>query len=129
MKTSAVISNLSVQECKYFAEIFQKSLELVQKGWTQGAHARDAGGENVAVSSPKACSYCTIGAAYAGVLGKQETEETPAQTEDKRTMISILKGEPELEFRYIIDWNDATQRKQEDVVQLFKNIVAELKRQ
>lgn len=127
MEISSVISNLSVEKRKYFAEIFQKSLRLVQKGWTQWENARDADGRGVVLSSPKACSYCTVGATYAGLLGKQKTFETPKQTTDKRTMISILKDQTELQNCYITDWNDAIDRKQEDVVQLFTNIVAELK--
>lgn len=40
-----------------------KAYELLeQKGWTQGASAKDGNGNEVSVHSPKACSFCANGA-------------------------------------------------------------------
>ena len=127
MQISSIISDISRKNRQYFAKIFQKSLKLVQKGWTQGDNARDADGRGVVFTSSKACSYCTVGATYAGLLGEQKTFETPEQTKDKKTMIDIIKYQPELLGWYITDWNDAPEREQKDVVKLFTDIIAQLK--
>lgn len=35
---------------------------LIEKGWTQGAFARDTYGERVPVRDPNACTFCLLGA-------------------------------------------------------------------
>jgi hypothetical protein len=38
---------------------------LVERGWCQGAMARDAAGQSVNYDDPRAASYCSVGAVYA----------------------------------------------------------------
>jgi len=45
--------------------VLDKAIELLKKGWTRGAFARDWEGEEVAPSSNKACCWCILGALQA----------------------------------------------------------------
>jgi len=44
------------------SEILSQAGDLVAKGWTQGAYARDAQGESCASSDPEAACFCATGA-------------------------------------------------------------------
>lgn len=120
------IKELSEEERKYFVGKFQNSLELVQKGWTQWYNARDEDGFQVSYTSDKACSFCTLGATYAGLLHKNSFNPDTL-LKDGAAMVAILREQPEMQGTFIASWNDERDRKQEDVVQLFKNIVKQLK--
>lgn len=120
------IKDLSEEQRKYFVGKFQNSLELVQKGWTQWYNARDEDGFQVSYISDKACSFCTLGATYAG-LARENISNPYTTLKEGEIMVAILKEQPEMQGTFIASWNDALDRKQEDVVQLFKNIVKQLK--
>jgi hypothetical protein len=44
--------------------VLLRAAELVEKGWTQGAYARDANGQVVTTSSPNAVTFCASGAVF-----------------------------------------------------------------
>jgi hypothetical protein len=43
-------------------KILVRAAELVEQGWTRGTAARDAGGQKVRSTSPRATAWCVVGA-------------------------------------------------------------------
>jgi hypothetical protein len=42
--------------------LYDKAIEIIERGWTKGAAARDCNGESCGVDSPDAVAWCLMGA-------------------------------------------------------------------
>lgn len=90
-------------------EILIDARELVARGWTQGASARNAAGEICGVLSPQATQFCASGACFKVAFDRDfdATEAAGAVVELGR------RG------RSVFSWQDRPGRTQEEVLTRF----------
>ena len=97
-----------------YSEIYNKAADLVEKGWTRGAMARDDRGDDCEIGSDYAESWCLVGALNLACRG-----------------LWLDGGLAEGQYREIreglrIDcsltaWNDGPGRTQKDVIKLLRD--------
>ncbi len=92
-----------------------KAWQLIEKGWTQGASARDSYGIGVYSGDPDAICWCAIGA-LAAVYGDSQDEYDQAF----RRVVGVLTDRLGCVYPVIMQWNDAPGRTQAEVVALLK---------
>lgn len=85
------------------------AISRLERGWTQGASARDTDGNLCYPTSPRAVSWCVLGAAF-------------SSSEDVLQAIysclhEVLEGRGF--YGSIIEWNDMLERTQKEVIQLY----------
>ena len=90
-------------------EVLVKARTLVEKGWTQGAFAKDDYGYIVKSTDPKACSWCATGAIQA-VLPKN------VPFSDYTALLTVPNG--------IVLFNDNLNTTKEDVLKVFDKAIA-----
>jgi hypothetical protein len=86
---------------------YDKVIAKIEQGWTQGAAARDADGNQVGVHSPKAVCWCIAGATVASFL---------KQTDDLKLENNIRK----VTGYSSVTFNDAPGRTKEEVIEALK---------
>lgn len=87
-------------------EHLRKMRELLAKGWTQGAWARDENGNPVSELSPAARSFCILGARY----------RVCQDTSGKIKLDAIFIAAVEFNLSSIKSWNDDPKRTQPEVL-------------
>lgn len=101
------------------SETLRAAAKLVNHGWTQGVSSRDARGHPVAISDSSAVSFCLLGSVSRSMTGR-----------DVQDFNSILCRH--LGFASsskLVEWNDAPERTQKEVVKVLKDAAKELEAQ
>lgn len=91
--------------------------EYVERGWCQGALAKDADGSRVGPTDPDACQWCAMGAIRAGHLTGSITEEQHVRIFN--IINSVCDG-------LLGTWNDAPFRTQAEVVAMLREVEREV---
>jgi hypothetical protein len=86
---------------------------LVEKGWTQGAYARDTNGRIVGCPAPDDACFCAYGALVAASIGESFTLHSEAYG-----YLDIVCGGSVARF------NDAKDRTKEEVLAAFDKAIA-----
>lgn len=94
-------------------EILKAARDLLAKGWTQGAYARDEIGLTVGENDKRACRFCSVGAIWAAA---SRLNDGPSEAQ------SAVERIPRA--RFLIAWNDDSRRTQADVLALFDEAIA-----
>ena len=92
-----------------YSEVYNKAADLVEKGWTQYAMARDVHGSKRDFGSKDASSWCLSGALHLGCC-----DLSSVSSYRKLTSYLLLED-------YLFVWNDAPDRTQEDVIKLLRD--------
>ncbi len=92
-----------------------KPSELIERGWTQKALARDEKGVAVTTCDKKGVCWCPLGAIIVAVKCGKST----ACSEFIRLMAEKLGG---LGRHSISEWNDAEIRTKEEVIELLRQV-------
>lgn len=102
----------TVEEDGQHAVTLAKAAEIVEKGWSQGAHARKANDDIVRIDDPEACKFCGVGAI---VIACMSLGHQPGAT----TYATRALGD-----RALSRWNDFSARDSDQVKQLLMNAAA-----
>jgi hypothetical protein len=95
------------EEAKMSADALRSVRARIERGWSQDADARAAGGEAVRLGSPEACSWSLVGAfALAATDGIPMNHVAPALR-----AIAEAAGTDSL-----VEWNDDPMRTHEEVL-------------
>lgn len=93
--------------------ILENGRDLVARGWTQGAHARDRHGEPVDPWSSEAVAWSLVGAIVCG----DDAQRGHVPISELAETASELANE--LETSSLNEWNDKPERVQADVIGAF----------
>ena len=116
--------------------VVEHALECLERGWTQGAFARQADGSHAVVHDGdagyfEACSWCAQGALREGAfkvygsidgVGYLKGDVTSAKASNIANRIADM-----LQVEWLAAWNDEPRRTQADVVDAFKAYLAHCK--
>lgn len=135
------MSSITNEELK---KVLERARELVSLGWCQGDLAQDEFGSTIPDSSPNAKSFCTIGAIDRALYEALEWNWNMVITQPlapksvmlkdlyNATKIELLKAlgikDPVAHSFGIVSFNDKPGRTQEQVIELFDNAIANMKR-
>lgn len=111
-------------------KILEGSLALIEQGWTQSTCARDKDGHSVYAQSPDAVRWCIIGAQTKtrGTLVADGVAECGAILMEVDTAHNWLRrGMPDT--LGLSDYNDNPHRTKGEVVTLFKNAIADARKE
>jgi hypothetical protein len=102
------------------SEILEKAADLIEPEgcWTQGAFARDLGGDNTTAQDINAACWCAIGAVIRVTEGRPFLGATAL-----RFLASTLEN------ACIPEWNDDLRRTQSEVVSAFRKSASLAKEQ
>ena len=102
------------------AELYNKAADLIEKGWTQQAFARDEAGWGIHPGEKGAVSWCLSGALWVVICGDMPFDKTPkhAKLILYRLFENLRLGE--LPAR----WNDSPGRTKGQVASLLRNTAA-----
>ena len=95
--------------------ILQAARDLIAKGWTQGAYARDARDAVTPYGGPSACKFCASGA-IAHIIGGNA-----AASDEWYRALRVLT---ETTNWPIASWNDQPYRTQADVLSAYDRAIA-----
>jgi hypothetical protein len=98
-------------------ELIRRARRRIEKGWTQGAYARDSRGSLIASDSPEASCWCVLGALGEDVRGSHESELVDP-------IYARLHGLIDCDSLAL--WNDAPDMTQERVLEVFKKAEQEI---
>lgn len=99
-------------------DVLNRAKGLIEQGWTQRANARDSCGKECAYYAESACYFCLVGAFNRAFYEKG--------IDDFRIRAEIFSAVLErLEFP--ATWNDAPNRKKEDVIELLDSLSVQIK--
>lgn len=106
------------------SEILKLARERIAnpENWTQGYFARDAQDREVDLKSPKACSFCSIGAVKAA---SPENLDPEIESEACQALRQTIAAEFVIPSS-VVAFNDAHYRKHEDVLRLFDATIERL---
>lgn len=100
---------------KTTVEILREARGYIERGWTQGAFARDGDGHKVAFEHPAAGCFCALGA-----IERAEGGDTSyASGQRARFSLRAVIGS-----NLIGEWNDAPERTKEEVLSAFSRAIA-----
>lgn len=114
------------------AAILRRAAELVDQGHIKGMGAANSRGEHVPAVSQEACRFCAVGAVMAATARVYDLDEAPNHSFQVLCQI-VQYGEPRGLFKRgdgfmtasrIGYWNDADDRKAEDVSKLLRDVAA-----
>lgn len=97
------------------ADDLAKARELVAAGWCQGNTAINATGAPVNASSPEVARVCAMGAMDRAGDWANDPKRTSAMAE---ALYGVLNNDS------IVDWNDAPERTQAEVLAAFDKAIA-----
>lgn len=93
--------------------MLERAIARIERGWTQGASARDAAGERVYLAhDPKAVCWCLVGAIQA-----EERKQFRASDALYNVLFDKL---PRKGFRNLSEWNDEPGRTRDEVLALLR---------
>ena len=102
----------TVEQDGQHAVTLAKAAEIIKKGWSRGAHARNADNKAVKLDDPSACKFCGVGAiAIARILLGHQFGATAYATRA-------------LGDKALSRWNDFDARDSDQVNQLLLNAAA-----
>ena len=102
------------------SELYNKAADLIEKGWTQNAFARDEEGGSVNPDDNEAASWCLSGALWLVVQENKILNETSrGRVTTNYKLVNNLKLE-----RFAPEWNDDPGRTQGQVAILLRNAAA-----
>ncbi|MGD9890972.1 MAG: hypothetical protein AB7R89_28275 [Dehalococcoidia bacterium] len=96
--------------------VLRRARELIATGWAQGWYARSINGRRARVSSPKATSFCILGA-----ISLASDEVSPAGYDLYIRTVTQVGGF--VSDRDVAGWNDAPERTQADVLALLDSLI------
>jgi hypothetical protein len=102
-------------------EVLVRAKDLVSKGWTQRARARDVGGKICNFASDEACSFCLVGA-----LSRAEVDLNLDAWEKVRVRGVIGDSLRPMRALPLAFWNDRAERTQEEAVRLLDAVIKEM---
>lgn len=91
-----------------------RPIDLIRKGWTQGAFARDRNGEGVYSRDKKAVCWCLSGAIIAGFDYEYQRWKYSSSIRKK---IKELYGRDD-----ILSWNDDRNRTKKQVLEVMEEV-------
>ena len=107
-------------------EILASARAFIKRGWTQGALARDWHGMKCsAIDEDEACAWCVAGALDAGtyeLFGRLDHAGVPLAELTLREV--VFPDQPA--SHHLSDWNDAPERKKEEVLAAFDDGIGRL---
>lgn len=103
------------KDLKQYVPALVKARYMIESGWTQGAFARDINGNEVLELSPRACSYCLLGAIHVGV-------NNISIPPDLYHYIHSLVPEQ----IFVAKWNDTPNRTKEEVITFLDEVIESL---
>jgi hypothetical protein len=92
-------------------DLLKSAKAKLEKGWCQGAGARDSDGCSVAMSGPNAVCWCLSGAMWATIAA------SPGEYGDKAEDAAWLALQRTVGIS-IVDWNDAPFREKSEVLKV-----------
>lgn len=95
---------------------------LLEKGWTQGAYARNTKGIVCFVTDPGAACFCLVGALSVASRGSAYGQLERVNRALRRTLGQMNTGST-----FASDYNDARGRTREDVVALIDKTIERVK--
>jgi hypothetical protein len=95
-------------------KILARAIEIIEKGWTQGAAAKDAEGNDVGVDSEKAVSFCLVGA-----FTRAETELNIVDVDGEYT---VIKFHVYNQFGMGLPTFNDTRKSKEEVLEVLRHI-------
>lgn len=99
-------------------EILLDAANLIEiKGWSQKALARDINGNIVSINSPKAETFCAIGAMNRALKKYPRSEQLAFDT------LSVVENYID---NIITNWNDSPLRTKEEVIKTMRDCAATL---
>lgn len=93
----------------------------LERGWTQGVHAKNAAGDTVYVSDPSAVSYCATGALMAAAKMECPSIMDIGDLEAYRLLSAGLPGTKSIAGLQL--FNDDPGRRQNEVLALFDSAI------
>lgn len=103
--------------------VLKEARKLVNRGWSQGAFARDAAGNNVNRDDPSACHYCTLGAILTATDCLPGGGFVYRETVDR--LMRAIEGMKETQIPYgIVVWNDDPDVTKDLVLAAFEKAIA-----
>ena len=109
---------------KKISEIFDHSVRVLERGWTQGANARNNRGLPVSDMADSAVSWCIVGAF------QRTKHELPSLCEglDMFKLTALIKEYNNITV-HISDWNDDPEQTQADVIKAVREVSGDLRNQ
>ena len=99
------------------SEVYNEAVNLIEKGWTQNAFARNSLGRMVSPCEDEAKSWCLTGALVAAVNNLREGSTYTATNARKVLELTNNLG---LANNDEVQWNDDPDRTKEQVVRLLQ---------
>ena len=109
-------------------EILTSARAFIERGWTQGALARNRQGMRCSaiMERDEACAWCAVGALDAGayeLFGRVDHAGIPLAA---LTLKEVIFPEKPANH-YLSDFNDAPERKKEEVISVYDKAIERLK--
>lgn len=101
------------------AELYNKAADIIKKGWTQNAFARNEEGFSVTPDGKDATSWCLTGALWLVVRGNKNPKEYYGDV--PLTVHNLIKNLGLRESAGV--WNDDPNRTKEEVIELLQKAV------
>lgn len=95
-------------------QVLMEGKKLIERGWCQGALARNEGGLRVPIYDSRVTSVCSVGALVAGSAEHGDV----CEAED---LLRVAAG---VYHSDVPTWNDDPQRTKEEVIQAFDDAIA-----
>ncbi len=92
--------------------------DLLEKGWTQEASARDADGEPLLSTDTRACSFCILGAVWRAVAG----HDNPMESRLVYALRNAIGEDAKL-----VAYNDTPGRTQDEILALVDKAIENIK--
>lgn len=97
-------------------EVVRGAIELIQKGWTQKALARNEGGWTVSPTHEGACTWCIEGALFKAKWDLFPDKEDEHLDPMASRLVAFFRAP-------ISEWNDQEDRTQSEVVEAMKEFL------
>ena len=100
-------------------EYLCKARDYIERGWTQGSSARDVYGESVLANSPRAVTWCAIGAINAAMPGAS-IERREVLRNELRDALAVGRT---VGVTPVSAYNDQFATKKADILALFDRAI------
>jgi hypothetical protein len=106
----------NITDRRAVADKLREARALIERGWTQGHDAIDRAGEDIDPRMDEAACWCINGALYRAGDRDDGAERLLEQAIGH-------SGEEDFELSPVIDWNDAPERTQAEVLAAFDKAI------